>query len=57
MMIYKDEVFILFAGFVFMLIVDQMSSRYNDASNPTEKNITATVGLVVHAAGNYCFYY
>lgn len=34
-----------------MLLVDQLSSRYNDSSNPTEKNVTATVGLVVHAAG------
>lgn len=34
-----------------MLLVDQLSSRYNDTTNPTEKNITATVGLVVHAAG------
>lgn len=42
----------LVLGFVFMLIVDQMSSKYNDASNPTEKNITATVGLVVHAAAD-----
>nr|XP_026483436.1 zinc transporter ZIP9 isoform X2 [Vanessa tameamea] len=35
-----------------MLIVDQMSSKYNETSNPTEKNITATVGLVVHAAAD-----
>ncbi|XP_061381469.1 zinc transporter ZIP9 isoform X2 [Danaus plexippus] len=35
-----------------MLLVDQMSARYNDASNPTEKNVTATVGLVVHAAAD-----
>ncbi|CAH2056209.1 unnamed protein product, partial [Iphiclides podalirius] len=42
----------LVLGFVFMLLVDQLSSRYNDATNPTEKNITATVGLVVHAAAD-----
>ncbi|XP_046975778.1 zinc transporter ZIP9 [Vanessa cardui] len=42
----------LVLGFVFMLIVDQMSSKYNETSNPTEKNITATVGLVVHAAAD-----
>ncbi|CAH0712994.1 unnamed protein product, partial [Brenthis ino] len=42
----------LVLGFVFMLLVDQLSSRYNDAGNPTEKNITATVGLVVHAAAD-----
>lgn len=42
----------LVLGFVFMLLVDQMSSRYNDASNPVEKNVTATVGLVVHAAAD-----
>ncbi|XP_026331089.1 zinc transporter ZIP9-like, partial [Hyposmocoma kahamanoa] len=40
----------LVLGFVFMLLVDQLSSRYNDQSNPIEKNVTATVGLVVHAA-------
>ncbi|XP_013176239.1 PREDICTED: zinc transporter ZIP9 [Papilio xuthus] len=42
----------LVLGFVFMLLVDQLSSRYNDTTNPTEKNITATVGLVVHAAAD-----
>ncbi|XP_004925979.1 zinc transporter ZIP9 [Bombyx mori] len=42
----------LVLGFVFMLLVDQMSSRYNDSSNPIERNVTATVGLVVHAAAD-----
>ncbi|KAF9410693.1 hypothetical protein HW555_010285 [Spodoptera exigua] len=42
----------LVLGFVFMLLVDQMSARYNDQSNPVEKNVTATVGLVVHAAAD-----
>ncbi|KAI5640086.1 ZIP zinc transporter domain-containing protein [Phthorimaea operculella] len=42
----------LVLGFVFMLLVDQLSSRYNDQSNPIEKNVTATVGLVVHAAAD-----
>ncbi|XP_041970849.1 zinc transporter ZIP9 [Aricia agestis] len=42
----------LVLGFVFMLLVDQMSSRFNDSSNPTERNVTATVGLVVHAAAD-----
>ncbi|KAI8433271.1 hypothetical protein MSG28_015340 [Choristoneura fumiferana] len=42
----------LVLGFVFMLLVDQLSSRYNDATNPLERNMTATVGLVVHAAAD-----
>ncbi|XP_075988966.1 zinc/iron regulated transporter-related protein 102B [Anticarsia gemmatalis] len=42
----------LVLGFVFMLLVDQMSARFNDQSNPVEKNVTATVGLVVHAAAD-----
>ncbi|CAB3233686.1 unnamed protein product [Arctia plantaginis] len=42
----------LVLGFVFMLLVDQMSARFNDQSNPIEKNVTATVGLVVHAAAD-----
>ncbi|XP_048004110.1 zinc transporter ZIP9-A isoform X2 [Leguminivora glycinivorella] len=42
----------LVLGFVFMLLVDQMSSRYNDSGNPQERNMTATVGLVVHAAAD-----
>ncbi|XP_060808983.1 zinc transporter ZIP9 [Amyelois transitella] len=42
----------LVLGFIFMLLVDQVSTRYNDSSNPTEKSVTATVGLVVHAAAD-----
>ncbi|XP_059048542.1 zinc transporter ZIP9-like [Achroia grisella] len=42
----------LVLGFVFMLLVDQVSTRYNESSNPVEKNVTATVGLVVHAAAD-----
>ncbi|XP_038219935.1 zinc transporter ZIP9 [Zerene cesonia] len=42
----------LVLGFIFMLMVDQLSARYNDSSNPLEKNVTATVGLVVHAAAD-----
>lgn len=34
-----------------MLLVDQISSNMNDSANPAERNITATIGLVVHAAG------
>jgi len=44
----------LVLGFVFMLLVDQCSvsrSRDNEGSSKSaERNITATVGLVVHAA-------
>ncbi|XP_048487847.1 zinc transporter ZIP9 isoform X2 [Plutella xylostella] len=42
----------LVLGFVFMLLVDQVSSRHTDSSNPVEKNVTATIGLVVHAAAD-----
>lgn len=41
----------LVLGFIFMLLVDQISARRNQATNPAERNVTATVGLVVHAAG------
>lgn len=40
-----------FAGFVFMLLVDHVSSTMNDSAVPAERNVTATIGLVVHAAG------
>lgn len=43
----------LVLGFVFMLLVDQISINRNAAKNPSERNITATIGLVVHAAGEY----
>ncbi|XP_060533354.1 zinc transporter ZIP9 [Cylas formicarius] len=42
----------LIIGFIFMLIVDQVSQRKNENLNPSERNITATVGLVVHAAAD-----
>lgn len=46
----------LVLGFVFMLLVDQCSvsrSRDNEGSSKSaERNITATVGLVVHAAAD-----
>lgn len=41
----------LVLGFIFMLVVDQISSRSSDPSSH-EKSITATVGLVVHAAAD-----
>lgn len=40
----------LVLGFVFMMLVDQISQKRNINRNSTEKNITATIGLVVHAA-------
>lgn len=43
----------LVLGFVFMLLVDQISINRNASKNPSERNITATIGLVVHAAGKY----
>ncbi|XP_022902820.1 zinc transporter ZIP9 [Onthophagus taurus] len=42
----------LVLGFVFMLLVDQISQNRNEHLNPSERNITATVGLVVHAAAD-----
>lgn len=39
----------LVLGFVFMMIVDQISSRRNKDS---DRNSTATIGLVVHAAAD-----
>lgn len=47
----------LVLGFVFMLLVDQISVNRNASKNPSERNITATIGLVVHAAGNFIFIY
>jgi len=38
----------LILGFIFMMLIDQISQRRNSS-----KKITATVGLVVHAAGKY----
>ncbi|XP_058451149.1 zinc transporter ZIP9-B [Malaya genurostris] len=40
----------LVLGFVFMMLVDQVSSRRKEGSN--ERNLTATIGLVVHAAAD-----
>lgn len=40
----------LVLGFVFMMLVDQLSSRRKEGSN--ERNLTATIGLVVHAAAD-----
>ncbi|XP_029709256.2 zinc transporter ZIP9 [Aedes albopictus] len=40
----------LVLGFVFMMLVDQVSSRRREGSN--ERNLTATIGLVVHAAAD-----
>ncbi|XP_050314052.1 zinc transporter ZIP9 isoform X2 [Anthonomus grandis grandis] len=42
----------LVAGFIFMLIVDQISQSRNENLSPADKNVTATVGLVVHAAAD-----
>lgn len=42
----------LVLGFVFMLLVDQISENRNENLNPSERNITATIGLVVHAAAD-----
>lgn len=42
----------LVLGFVFMLLVDQISQGRNESLSPAERNVTATVGLVVHAAAD-----
>lgn len=42
----------LVLGFVFMMLVDQISQKSQRSSKPNEKNITATLGLVVHAAAD-----
>lgn len=42
----------LVLGFVFMMIVDQISSRRNTDSFGSDRNSTATIGLVVHAAAD-----
>lgn len=45
----------LVLGFVFMMLVDQISSRHThstDIKDATKKNSTATIGLVVHAAAD-----
>ncbi|KAH8272485.1 hypothetical protein KR044_009478 [Drosophila immigrans] len=48
----------LVLGFVFMMLVDQVSQRQTKKTNngnEHDKNITATLGLVVHAAGDRYF--
>lgn len=42
----------LVLGFIFMMIVDQISSRRNKDSYGSDRNSTATIGLVVHAAAD-----
>lgn len=42
----------LVLGFVFMMIVDQISSRRNKDTYGSDRNSTATIGLVVHAAAD-----
>ncbi|XP_057654688.1 zinc transporter ZIP9 [Diorhabda carinulata] len=42
----------LVLGFIFMLLVDQISQSKNENLNPSERNSTATIGLVVHAAAD-----
>lgn len=42
----------LVLGFVFMMIVDQISSRRNKDPFSSDRNSTATIGLVVHAAAD-----
>lgn len=43
----------LVIGFVFMMLIDQISSRRgNGVSSANDRNITATLGLVVHAAAD-----
>ncbi|ACY70501.1 zinc transporter ZIP9 [Drosophila virilis] len=42
----------LVLGFVFMMLVDQVSQRKTNKGNENDKNITATLGLVVHAAAD-----
>lgn len=42
----------LVLGFVFMMLVDQISQRKTNNGSENDKNITATLGLVVHAAAD-----
>lgn len=57
--VHKDPMSVigisLVLGFVFMLLVDQIAVNQNANKSPSERNITATIGLVVHAAGIFCF--
>lgn len=40
----------LVLGFIFMMLIDHISTKQNDSAGQ-DKNLTATIGLVVHAAG------
>lgn len=42
----------LVLGFIFMMVVDQISSRTSHEMHG-KKSATATIGLVVHAAGEF----
>lgn len=42
----------LVLGFIFMMIVDQISSRRGSDTYGSDRNSTATIGLVVHAAAD-----
>lgn len=42
----------LVLGFVFMMVVDQISSRRKTDNYGSDRNSTATIGLVVHAAAD-----
>lgn len=42
----------LVLGFIFMMIVDQIASRRNKDPFSSDRNSTATIGLVVHAAAD-----
>lgn len=42
----------LVLGFVFMMLVDQVSQKRQKSFTPRGKDITATLGLVVHAAAD-----
>jgi solute carrier family 39 (zinc transporter), member 9 len=42
----------LVLGFVFMMLVEQISSRSHSDGKDGKKNATATIGLVVHAAAD-----
>ena len=38
-----------------MMLVDQISTRHNEGVPHSERNVTATIGLVVHAAGLFIY--
>lgn len=41
----------LVLGFIFMMLIDHISTKQNDSAGQ-DKNLTATIGLVVHAAAD-----